>query len=130
MKHRAICERFVAALGQGDWPAMEQMLDADFEVVEAEGLPYAGTYHGFEGWRRLSDAVLSTWSGFRLNLIEMHGGDEDAAVMRFAMSGRSRKTGTAWETTVLELWKFRDGKLARIDPYYFDTNLLARADAA
>lgn len=129
MKYRGFCEQFVAALGVGDWARMEQLLHPDFEVVEAAGLPYAGVYRGAEGWRRLSDAVLSTWSGFRLALMEMHGGNEDAAVLRFAMSGRSRKTGTAWETSVLELWKFRDDRLIRIDPYYFDTHLLARADA-
>jgi ketosteroid isomerase-like protein len=129
MKYRTFCEEFIAALGAGDWPAMEKMLHPDFEVLEAEGLPYGGTYRGFEGWRRLSDKVLSTWSGFRIKLMEMHGGDDDYAIVRFAMSGRSRKTGTAWDTTVLELWNFRNGLLARIDPYYFDTHLLARADS-
>jgi hypothetical protein len=107
---------------------MERMLHSDFEIVEAEGLPYGGCYRGFEGWRRLSDAILSTWSGFRIKLIEMHG-DDESAVLRFDISGRSRRTGTAWQSSVLELWKFRDGLLARIDPYYFDTHLLAKADA-
>jgi ketosteroid isomerase-like protein len=128
MEYRAFCDRFLAALQAGDWPAMERMLHPDFEVVEAEGLPYAGVYRGFTGWRGLSDAILSTWSGFRIALIEMHGGD-DAAVLRFAISGRSRRTGRSWNSSVLELWKFRDGLLARIDPYYFDTHLLAKADA-
>lgn len=129
MKHRAFCEEFVAALAAGDWSRMEEMIHPDFELTEAEGLPYRGTYRGFEGWRRLSDSVLSTWSGFRIKLMEMHGGDDEAAVLRFAMSGRSRKTGSAWNTSVLELWKFRDGRLVSIAPYYFDTHLLAEADA-
>jgi ketosteroid isomerase-like protein len=128
MKYRGFCERFIAALGAADWAGMEQMLHPDFEVVEADGLPYAGIYRGAAGWRSLSDAILATWSGFRISLMEMHGGD-DAAVLRFAMSGRSRRTGRAWQSSVLELWKFRDDKLVRIDPYYFDTNLLAKADA-
>lgn len=128
MKHRALCEAFLAALGSGDWDAMERILHPDFVCVEAEGLPYAGTYTGFDGWRRLSDAVLATWSGFRMNVLEMHGGDEDSAVLRIALSGKSRKTGKAWESSVLELWKFREGRLISIDPYYFDTLLLAEAD--
>lgn len=130
MKYRAFCEQFIAALGRGDWEAMERMIHPDFEVIEAEGLPYAGSFRGFDGWRRLSDAVLATWSGFRISPIEMHGGEDESAIVRFAISGRSRKTGKAWESSVLELWKFRDGRLARIDPYYFDTHLLAEADAA
>lgn len=129
MKHRAFCEQFIAALGRGDWGTMEAMIHPEFEVVEAEGLPYAGTYRGFEGWRRLSEAVLETWSSFRISAIEMHGGDAESAIIRFAISGRSRRTGNPWESSILELWKFRDGRLARIDPYYFDTHLLAKADA-
>jgi ketosteroid isomerase-like protein len=129
MKYRAFCEGFLAALAVGDWDAMERMMHPDFVCIEAEGLPYAGTFTGFDGWRRLSDAVLATWSGFRMKVLEMHGGDDESAVLRIALSGKSRKTGTAWETSVLELWKFKDGKLASIDPYYFDTALLARADA-
>jgi ketosteroid isomerase-like protein len=128
MKHRASCEAFLAALGSGDWDGMERILHPEFVCIEAEGLPYAGTYIGFEGWRRLSDAVLATWSGFRMNLLEMHGGDADSAVLRIALAGTSRKTRKAWESSVLELWKFRDGRLASIDPYYFDTLLLAEAD--
>jgi ketosteroid isomerase-like protein len=129
MKHRLFCEQFLAALAAGDWVAMDAMLHPDFEVIEADGLPFAGIYRGPKGWRELSNAILATWSGFQLRLLEMHGGDEDAAILRFAMSGRSRKTGRAWETTALELWNIRDGKLLRIDPYYFDTDLLAKADA-
>lgn len=128
MKYRAFCEQFLAALAAGDWSTMEQMMHPEFVCIEADGLPYAGVYRGFEGWRRLSDAVLATWSGFRMKVMEMHGGDEESAVLRIALSGKSRKTGKAWESSVLELWKFRDGRLAGIDPYYFDTHLLAKAD--
>ena len=129
MGNRAFCERFVAALGQGDWAAMEAMLDPEFEVVEASGLPYAGVYRGAEGWRLLSDAVLSTWSRFRLGTAEILGETEDTVVVRFPMSGQSRKTGKSFETSVLELWRFRADRLLHIEPHYFDTHALALADS-
>ena len=129
MRYRQLCERFTAALAAADWATMEAMLDPDFEVVEAEGLPYAGTYRGAAGWRQLSGQVLATWSGFRLRTLEILGETDDSLVIRFAMSGRSRKTGTPFETSILELWRFRDDRLIGITPYYFDTHQLALADA-
>jgi ketosteroid isomerase-like protein len=129
LNHRQFCERFLTALGKADWPTMHAMLDPDFEVVEAAGLPYAGTYRGAEGWKQMSDAVLATWSKFRLGPPEILGETEDTVVVRFDMKGCSRRTGTPFETSVLELWRFRGDKLVRIEPHYFDTHLLAMADA-
>jgi uncharacterized protein len=125
MKHRKFCERFVAALAAGDFDTMGTMLHPDFVVVEADGLPYAGIYRGLDGWRALSRAVVETWAGFSIRPIAFLGETSNTFVVRFAISGRSRKTGNAFETTVLELWQFRDGLLAAIDPYYWDTHLLA-----
>jgi uncharacterized protein len=113
----------------GDRAAMEGMLHADFEVLEAAGLPYAGSYRGIDGWLQLCSAVVGTWSQFKLKFIEYAGEYENNLVIRFGISGRSRKTGNSFESTVMELWKFKDDKLISILPYYFDTHLLVRADS-
>lgn len=128
MSYRLFCDRFLAALQAGDRDAMAEMLDPDFIIEEAEGLPYAGIYRGLDGWLALSRAVVGTWSGFRISPVEYPGESADSFVVRFAISGRSRRTGKAFETTVLELWRFREGRLAAILPYYFDTHALAMAD--
>jgi ketosteroid isomerase-like protein len=128
MSHRAFCERFLAALAAGDFDAVGAMLDPDFVLEEAAGLPYAGTYRGVDGWRALSKAIVATWGGFRARILEVPGEGADTLVVRLAISGRSRKTGTPFESTVLELWRFRDGRLREIVPYYWDTHHLATID--
>jgi ketosteroid isomerase-like protein len=128
VSHREFCERFVAAMLTGDYDAQSAMLDAGFVVHEAQGLPYAGDYHGIDGWRALSQAVVATWKGFRLKPLEFLGETADTFVVRFAISGRSRKTGRAFESTVLELWKFNGARLLEITPYYWDTHALALAN--
>lgn len=112
----------------GNQAAMREMLHPEFEVEEAAGLPYGGNYRGIQGWLELCNAVAGTWGQFRLQLIEYAGESPDSLVIRFAISGRSRKTGKSFESTVLEFWKFKDGKLFRIHPYYFDTQLLVAAN--
>jgi ketosteroid isomerase-like protein len=127
VSHHAFCEQFVAVMQKGDFSALAGLLHADFVVREAQGLPYAGEYRGIEGWRALSKAVIGTWANFNLQLLEVLGETADTLVVRFALSGRSRRTGTPFETTVMELWRFRDGRLSEIVPYYWDTHLLAVA---
>jgi ketosteroid isomerase-like protein len=112
----------------GDFDTQGAMLDESFVVHEAEGLPYAGDYHGIAGWRALSKAVVATWGGFALKPMEFLGETADTFVVRFRISGRSRKTGKTFDSTVLELWKFNDGRLWEITPYYWDTHALALAD--
>ena len=128
MSYRAFSERFVQAIGSGDVATMTDMLDPEFEVVEADSLPYGGTYRGLDGWLTLSKAVVTTWAGFRLTLLGYAGESDDSLVVHFAITGRSRATGTPFDTRVLEYWRFRDGKLLRIDPFYFDTHLLVAAN--
>lgn len=129
MSHRDFCETFLAALSRGDFDALGAMLAADFVVHEAAGLPYAGDYYGVEGWRTLSAAIVATWGGFRVTSKEFHGETENSLVVRLFVQGRSRKTGTAFETTVLELWQFDGGLLREITPYYWDTQALAAINA-
>lgn len=128
MDYKHFSEQFLTVMRAGDKSAMEAMLHPEFEVEEALGLPYAGIYRGIDGWLDLCKAVVKTWGKFQLQFIEYAGESEDSLVIRFAISGQSRNTGKSFESSVLEFWKFRDGKLFRIYPYYFDTHLLATAD--
>jgi ketosteroid isomerase-like protein len=130
MSRSAFCQRFIAAVTAGDLDAVAELIDPEFVVTEAEGLPYAGTYRGVDGWRALSKAIVATWGGFRLQLLEVLGETADTLVVRFAIFGRSRKTGTPFASTVLELWRFRGDRLCEIVPYYWDTHHLASIDIA
>jgi len=124
MSYRDFSERFLAAMRAGDAAAVGDMLHPDFELVEAASLPYGGTYRGLDGWLALTKKVGETFAGFRLSLIDYAGDSDDSLVVQFAISGRGRQSGVPFETRVLEYWRFRDGKLWRIDPFYFDTHLI------
>lgn len=117
------------ALRAGDFGAIAPLLHPDFVVHEAPSLPYAGDFHGVEGWRDLSRAVVGAWEDFRFDIVEHHGSPARTMIVRFRISGRSRRTGKAFDTTVLEMWRFRDGLLAEITPYYWDTAGLAAVHA-
>lgn len=127
MTHHDFAHRFLAALRAGDTAAMGDMLHPDFELVEADSLPYGGSYRGLDGWLALTRTVTATFVGFRLELLDVAGEGADSIVLHFAISGRGRRSGTSFASRVLEYWRFRDGKLWRIDPFYFDTHLIVAA---
>ena len=127
MSNREFSERFLAAMRAGDVETMSDMLHPQFELIEADSLPYGGVYRGLDGWLALTKLVGEAFAGFRLKLIEYGGESADTLVILFEISGRGRHSGTAFQTRVLEYWQFRDGKLWRIDPFYFDTRLIVAA---
>ena len=118
-------DRFMAALVTGDSHSLSTMLDPDFVLYEADGLPYGGVYRGVQGCLDLSAAVGQTWKGYSARRLEFVCESDDVLVIRLALSGTSRKTGISFETTALELWRFKYDKLVEIMPYYWDTHLLS-----
>ncbi len=128
MGNRALCSHFLEVMARNDVAGMDALIHPDFELIEPEGLPYGGVYKGREGWRALVNRVIETWASFRIHIAEELGETQDTVVTRFDISGRSRKTGRTWTSSVLELWRFRDGLLVEIAPYYFDTHLLTMMD--
>jgi ketosteroid isomerase-like protein len=128
MGNRVLCSRFLEAMASNDSAGMDALIHPEFVLIEPQGLPYGGVYKGREGWRTLVNRVIETWASFRIQISEELGETEDTLVTRFDISGRSRRTGREWTSSVLELWRFRDGLIVEIVPYYFDTHLLAVID--
>lgn len=128
MSYRPFFDRFMAATRTGDKAALAEMLHPEFELIEPTGVPYEGTFRGLDGWRTLSKAVVQSWDDFQVEPIAFPGESADSFVVNLRLSGRSRKTGKPFSMSVLEVWTFREGKLLRISPHYFDTHLLAKID--
>lgn len=96
-------DHFMEALIAGDADKLETMLDPDFVLIAADGLPLEGTYHGVQGSLDLGAAVGKTWKGYSARRLEFVCETNDTLVIRLALSGTSRKIGVPFETTLLEL---------------------------
>ncbi|MBX3509556.1 MAG: nuclear transport factor 2 family protein [Hyphomonadaceae bacterium] len=118
----------MAATRTGDKVTLAALVHPDFELIEPSGVPYEGTYRGVDGWRKLARAVVEAWEDFQVEPIAFPGESTDTFTVHLKLSGKSRKTGRPFSMSVLELWKFRDGKLIELCPHYFDTHLLAKID--
>jgi ketosteroid isomerase-like protein len=95
----------------------------DFICVEADSMPYAGTYRGKAGFTKLIALLGTTWNEFGFQIHEIFGQGENVAVIETVWG---TEAGQRWTMRVVELWKVRAGKVIEATPYYHDTAALAK----
>lgn len=113
-----------AICAQGDWAAVREMLDDDFFVTEAPGLPYAGVFRGKDGLQQLYGTVMGMMDLSGLDLIEMTAGGDWVIVL---VEMLARDAEGDFRIPLAEATRFRGGKVCEIKPYYFDPSLVQRA---
>lgn len=113
----AVIESLYAAFAKGDVPAVLGGLAADIAWTEAEGFPYAGTYHGpgavLEG---VFLRIATDWDGFSAVPAEfVDGGDTVVALGTYG--GTYKATGKSFRADFAHVWKLRDGQAWRFVQY-------------
>ena len=121
------------AIEERDAAKFRALLQPDFEIHWPRSLPYGGTFRGVEpqprGWAATWQPLQPTEAERRLDpqVVAAHGDD---AVVLWHQRGRG-DGGESIDEEVLGLYRFREGKLARAQMFYFDTvpvaSFLARA---
>jgi ketosteroid isomerase-like protein len=118
----AIMDRFVAAVLAGELNKLPELIDNDFELVHSSTVPYAGIYKGSAGFMRFLDIFMNSYDIERLEPVETFASPTGAVVVELAFLGKFKSSGKPIDTTILEKWEFRGGKVVRIKPHYFDPN--------
>lgn len=119
-------ERFQAAFAAGDRELLAKLVHPDFEVIQSSALPYGGRYRGLDGFFEFALKIFpTTW---RIQQFEMlHRFDEktnepglESVVLMFHLVGTVAATGKPVDTTLLEHWVLKDGKLLHAKPHWFE----------
>jgi hypothetical protein len=105
------------AFAQGDVPRVLGFLDPNIDWTEADGFPYAGTYHG-------PDAVLqgvfmrlgTEWDGYSVVPDEFVA-EGDKVIGLGHYSGKYKATGKSFRAHFAHVWTLRDGKAIRFQQY-------------
>jgi ketosteroid isomerase-like protein len=119
-------DELYAACAVGDFDAAEKMLTDDFFVTEADTLPMAGVYRGKTALRDLFTKVMGMMDVAALNRVETTTGiDHAVTILSFEFADPALAPAH-----LCELFRFRDGKVCEILPYYFDPSPIVAACAA
>ncbi len=114
---QAIIEALYAATGVGDFDTAETLLTDDFFITEAESLPYAGVYKGKTALRELYTKVMGMMDVAGLEITAHCTTDGEHACTLLQFSFADPKLAPA---PLAEMYKFHDGKVCEIKPFYFD----------
>ena len=101
----------------------ESLLHSDFRVIEAENMPYAGIYKGAEGFREIVSIVFSYFAELRVEPVFYTEGD-DHVIALVKLAGVGKAAGQAFESNLLEVFRFEGDKIIEIRPYYWDQDLI------
>ena len=126
MSHLSSVKAAYDAFAKGNVPGVLGFLTPDIAWTEAEGFPYAGTYHGPKAVLSGVFMRLATeWEGFAAVPDEFIDGG-DTVVVLGKYSGKYKATGKSFVANFAHVWKIREDKAAQFIQYV-DTLLVHRA---
>ena len=96
-----------AAFARQDIPAVLAAFDANIEWNVPDSLPFGGTYRGHDGVVGFFGKLADTWQDLSVEPEEFIDAGDTVVVV-----ARDRATGAGGEidSTVIHLWRMRDGK--------------------
>jgi len=113
----ATAQRLYGAALTGDWAAVTEILTPDCLIVEAEALPFAGTYRGPQG---MADLFVKFGSVLTIKDLKMApmmcAGDTVTVRIELVVDNQ----GADETLKVVELLRFENGRVAELTPFYFD----------
>ncbi len=107
--------------------SQQAMLDAftpDFEIVEPPSLPHGGVYKGREAWLQMHATMRSLW---QQKVWVEHVWDlpeDDIIVLYSTMEWTANATGRTARFPAVELLRFRDGRIAKVEMFLQDTKVI------
>lgn len=119
--NRQIQERFVAALLAGDTDTVRSLCAPEFVLHEGSGVPFAGTFHGAEGFFEFFALFNETLDVEELAPVRIYAADDpDWLVGELILRSTLRASGKRFDSSILELWQFANGQVIGIKPHYFN----------
>jgi ketosteroid isomerase-like protein len=103
------------------------MLHPEFELPVASSLPYGGEHTGHDGFLAMGGEFAKTWNIIDNSGAEFAEAGDGRVVAFYAPTFQSLETGRTVSFKMVEVLTVRDGKIASLVPYYFDTVELLKA---
>lgn len=120
-KNLAIAKAAYEASARGDWDSFMKEVTDETEFHEPPSLPYGGTYRGVADIIRGAKWMVGAWDDFKFQILEYTAGG-DLVIVHLLISGMGRKTGKSFSMPIMEMWRFKEGKVIELRPFYFDTH--------
>jgi ketosteroid isomerase-like protein len=120
--------RLAAAWNDADWEASEPFYWPDAELKAPEGWPEAAEVTGWPAIRQQFDRLKDGWAEDRWDFDSTEAVGEDVVLQHGRWHGRGQGSGLPFDFEAWILYRFRNGRITRLE-YYLDRELaMAAAD--
>ena len=105
-----------------DFKTMTTLIGDGAVYHQAAGLPYGGTYIGFDNWIKMFSHAGSLYD-LRIEREPTYFINEtmDGVTIGFTINCTSKKTGKVISMPISEYFELKNGKIISIRPFYYDT---------
>jgi uncharacterized protein len=110
-----LIEELYSAFSQRDLPAIFSALAPDVEVSQSPALPWGGVYRGVEGFREFFSKLTSQITPALAIERYIDAGEDVVAIGR--TQGTVNNGGRSFDVPVVHVWRLREGKVVRFQPY-------------
>lgn len=123
---KVVAQYFECLFKTRDFTKMATLIEDGAIYNQAEGLPYGGTYVGFNEWTKM---YAKSAEFFELQIEKEPVYFSDAAknevIIYFTINCKAKKSGKNLLMPISEHFHLKNGKITAIRPFYFDTKQFA-----
>lgn len=109
-----------------DFTKMATLIEEGAIYSQAEGLPYGGTFVGFNDWTKMY-GKSSEYFDLEIEKEPVYFSDvtKTEVVINFTIKCKSKKSGKTLSMPISEHFNLKNGKITAVRPFYFDTKQFA-----
>jgi ketosteroid isomerase-like protein len=100
-----------------------ELFDENMTVLEPVSLPHGGRHHGVKEYRELQERMRALWEQ-RIESTDYWQCGEDRVALRIVIAWTARATGKRIVLPMIDLMKFRHGKIVEVEVFLQDTKAL------
>lgn len=109
----------------GNFDVLKPLIADDFVIYEAEGLPFGGVFRGMEGYVKCMKGIESFFTNKTLAPPEFVPAGDSRVLMITELDAEITKNGQHVKMPSVSIWDFKNGKIAVVRPFFFDTKKVA-----
>lgn len=119
---KVVAKYFECLFKTRDFKTMSEIIAPGAIYHQAEGLPYGGTFIGFENWTKMFTHA-STFFDLQIETEPTYftSATEDGVLIHFTIKCTAKKSGKVISMPIAEYFEVKDGLITGIRPFYFDT---------
>ena len=123
---KVVAQYFESLFKTRDFTTMATLIEEGAIYNQAEGLPYGGTYVGFNEWTKM---YAKSAEFFELQIekepVYFSDASKNEVIIYFTINCKAKKSGKNLSMPIAEHFDLKNGKITAIRPFYFDTKQFA-----